>query len=183
MANTHCCVGACVVQQFLQPDVFISTILEAEQTSIATSIIDAVEEGKLDALKALAGLKKLEAITNAATERDEKKNPIAAKAEQLQNYVLETAATYGQKKFDAFGATFNQTEVGTKYDWSKCNDPKLIELQAAAEKAAKELKERKEMLKNLPAAGITVTDEETGETSTIYPPAKSSTSTVSVSFK
>src|SRR5690348_4972499 len=80
------------------------------------------------------------------------------------------------------GVKFALAEVGTAYDFSQCNDIVLDELEATAREAADAVKVRKEFLKTVPAKGLIITDEETGDTFTVYPPAKSSRSSFKVSL-
>lgn len=165
------------------PVTLTNILLQSDAATIVHNIVEAVDEGVVDALKALAAIKKLESIADVATNKDPKKNKHADLALLLQTHVSDASQKQPEKKFSMYGATFTKTEAGTKYDWSKCEDPQLVMLEQAAKKATDALKERQEFLKNLPDGGMIVTDEETGETSRIYRPAKSSTSTVSVSFK
>lgn len=165
----------------------------ADKHYIAARIIQSIEEGEMDPLKALSGLKAIESLVSILTDKNPKTNKWADKAIALQSHVTDAADSYNEKKFSLYGATFTKTEVGTKYDWATCNDPKLAELEKAKADADKALKERQEFLKTVPPAkigehgnkegGLLVTDEETGETYRIYQPTKTSTSTVSVSFK
>lgn len=155
----------------------------ADKDYIAGRIIQAVEDGEMDPLKALSGLKAMESLVSTLTDKNPKTNRHADKAILLQQHITDAAGVYNEKKFSLYGATFTKTEVGTKYDYSQCNDSKLAELEKAAKDAADALKKRQEFLKTVPVEGLAVTDTDTGETYTVYPPAKSSTSTVSVSFK
>ena len=155
----------------------------ADKDYIAGRIIQAVEDGEMDPLKALSGLKAMESLVSTLTDKNPKTNRHADKAILLQQHITDAAFAYNTKKFSLYGATFTKTEVGTKYDYSKCNDAKLAELENAAKDAADALKKRQEFLKTVPVEGLAITDTETGETYTVYPPSKSSTSTVSVSFK
>ena len=45
------------------------------------------------------------------------------------------------------------------------------------------IKKHEELLKNFPIEGVRITDEITGETYKVFPPAKKSTTVVSVSLK
>lgn len=156
----------------------------ADKDYIAEKILQAVEEGEMDALKALSGLKAMEGLISILTDKNPKTNRKADKAISFQSHISDAAGNYNEKKFSLYGATFTKTEVGTKYDYSLCNDTKLIELEKAAKDAADTLKKRQEFLKTVdPKDGLSILDESTGETYTVYPPSKSSTSTVSVSFK
>lgn len=155
----------------------------ADKDYIASRIIQAVEDGEMDPLKALSGLKAIESLISTLTDKNPKTNRHADKAILLQQHITDAAGYYNEKKFSLYGATFTKTEVGTKYDYSQCNDAKLIELEKAAKDATDALKKRQEFLKSVDPKGLDVFDSETGETYTVYPPSKSSTSTVSVSFK
>lgn len=82
----------------------------------------------------------------------------------------------------ARGVKFTLSEVGTVYDFSKCNDLMLEELESKAREAADAVKVRKEFLKTVPVKGLIVTDPESGDTYTVYPPSKSSKSSFKVSL-
>jgi hypothetical protein len=95
--------------------------------------------------------------------------------------VLYESAHYG-KTFQFMNAKCEQKEVNTKYDFSLCGDEKLVELEAAAKQAADELKKRQDFLKTVPLSGLDILNSETGETYKIYPPSKSSTTTLIISI-
>lgn len=162
---------------------FTEVFIQADKEQLATQIVDAVEAGFIDPLKALAAVKAMEKIVDILTNKDPKKNKLADKAMLLQSYITDAADKQPEKQFGMYGATFKKTEVGVKYDFSQTGDSKLQELEAAAKAATDALKARQDFLKTVPCTGLIVTDETTGETYTVYPPAKSSTSTVSVSWK
>ncbi len=113
----------------------------------------------------------------------EKVKEEAAADPEWRDMIRAEVAKYGK---DAWvtprGVKFEAAEVGTKYDFSKCNDPELLELEEIARKANDALKERKEFLKTIPAAGIVVVADETGAVDRIYPPSKSSTSSYKISL-
>jgi len=155
----------------------------ADKHYIAARIIQSIEDGEMDPLKALSGLKAIESLVTILTDKNPKTNKWADKAIALQSHITDSAGAYNEKKFSLYGATFTKTEVGTKYDYSLCNDAKLPELEKAAKDAADALKKRQDFLKTVDPKGLEVLDTETGNVFTVYPPSKSSTSTVSVSFK
>lgn len=80
------------------------------------------------------------------------------------------------------GVKFTLAEVGNSFDYSKCNDRELLNLETEAESAKMKLNERKEFLKKVPAKGLRMVDFESGEEYFIYPPAKSSRSSFKVSL-
>ena len=99
-----------------------------------------------------------------------------------RDILLEEATKYG-KAFDYQNAKFSIREVGTKYDYSQCGDLMLAELQQCSERANVALKARQDFLKVVPVPGVLFTDEITGETYKIYPPSKTSTTSVAVTLK
>ncbi len=80
------------------------------------------------------------------------------------------------------GTEFSITEAGTKYDYSKCNDSVYNDLCVSLDYAKEKVKDRETFLKALKAP-MTVVDEDSGEIVEIFPPSKTSTTTVKVTFK
>lgn len=80
------------------------------------------------------------------------------------------------------GSEFSIVEAGTKYDFSGCNDLEYKSLEFTLEKAKEALKQREMFLKAIKEP-LQVIDESSGEVFTIYPPKKTSTTTVKVTFK
>jgi hypothetical protein len=140
-------------------------------------VLEQIEEGYVDALRVHTYIKNMEAILDTFT--DEKKG--YELATRYKASLLTEAEKYG-KQFEKYNATFQIKEAGTKLDWTVCNDivlNELLDLQKATDKL---IKNRQEYLRTLPAKGVETVDEETGEVVMLYPPAKSSTTTVSVSL-
>lgn len=79
------------------------------------------------------------------------------------------------------GASLCTTETGVRYDFSACGDTRWNEL--AKQKAAieEQLKEREKFLKAI-SGKQSIVDDETGELLTLYPPTKTSTTSVRVTF-
>lgn len=80
------------------------------------------------------------------------------------------------------GAEFSIVEAGTKYDFSDCNDLEYKALEFSLEKTKEALKQREMFLKSIKEP-LQLIDEDSGEVYVIYPPKKSSTTTVKVTFK
>ena len=144
---------------------------KAQRATFVSDIIARLEEGNAKPLEvhlqAKAMIEIAEALIADNTYRD---------------ILLEEATKYG-KAFDYQNAKFSIREVGTKYDYSQCGDLMLAELQERSERATKALKERQDFLKVVPTSGVLFTDEITGETYKIYPPSKTSTTSVAVTLK
>lgn len=80
------------------------------------------------------------------------------------------------------GSEFSIVEAGVKYDYSDCNDLEYNTLSIQLEALKSTLKERETFLKSIKQP-MQMIDENSGEVFTIYPPKKSSTTTLKVTFK
>lgn len=89
---------------------------------------------------------------------------------------LTEISKYGKELTTSTGTKIELMEAGVKYDFSKCNDEILDEMQKQADELETKIKERKEFLKKLPVEGLDVISMH-GEMQRIYRPSKSSTST------
>lgn len=135
-------------------------------------------DGEVNPLKVHVQMKCFEEIIAMCT--DANKYPDTAK--RYKAMILDEAQKHG-KTFEFHSAKIEQKEVGTSYDWTKCEDEKLntlLEMQADLNRL---VKERQEFLKTVPEGGLIITDESTGETRKVYKPSKSSTTAISVSLK
>lgn len=86
-------------------------------------------------------------------------------------------AKYGQSMTTSTGTRIELAEVGTKYDYVFCEDDIYNELVMRRDALDEQIKERQQFLKTLPSEGIDIINED-GVVSRIYPPSKSSTSSV-----
>ena len=68
-----------------------------------------------------------------------------------------------------------------KYDPSRYTVYQMLDQKL--ESVANEVKQREAFLKTVPAKGMIITDELSGETFTVYPPAKSSSTSIAVTLK
>lgn len=80
------------------------------------------------------------------------------------------------------GSEFSIVEAGVKYDFSDCNDLEHASLIVTLNTAKEALKQRESFLKTLKEP-MQMIDENGGEVYTVYPPKKSSTTTLKVTFK
>ena len=93
-------------------------------------------------------------------------------------------------RFTFHNSKFEIKEAGSKYDYTLCNDKiyetlrkkAYVELSKELEEITIKVKEREKFLKSIPSAGQMIVDADTGEISTLYPPSKTSTTTVSVTL-
>lgn len=152
-------------------------ISKSERKNFAVAIVDSIEAGEVDPLKIHVQVKSIEDILNRLT--DNKKYPETAN--KYRASLLNTAMQNG-KKFDYQNGKFEIKEAGVKYDYSQCGDEVLNTMYAKQEKLDNAVKERETFLKTVPVKGLVITDEETGETITVYPPSKTSSTTVQVTL-
>lgn len=143
-----------------------------QRQDFAIRVVEAFDNGMADPLKVHLQVKCMEDIIkllNANT--------------RYKSHVLDAASTYGQKSFEFQNSKVEIKEVGVKYDYSKCGDPILEELYNHQEMTEAKIKARETLLKATSEKGMIITDDQTGETFTVYPPAKSSTTSVAITLK
>lgn len=143
-----------------------------QRQSFVINTVQALESGNVDPLKIHLQVKCMEDIIKLMNSNSIYKSAI-----------LEAAQKYGQKSFEFMNSKVEIKEVGVKYDFSKCEDPILDELYNQKEMMDEKIKVRETMVKTFPAKGVVITDDSTGETFTVYPPAKSSTTSVAITLK
>lgn len=151
---------------------------KAQRKSFCLQIIEQVENGLVDPLQVHVYLKNLEAIFKTLTDEKTGKEY----ATRYKSALMDAAEKQGGKSFDLYNAGFQIKEAGTKYDFSKCNANDLLELYTKQEELNAEIEKAEKFLKALPIEGIQRVDEN-GEVVMLYPPSKTSTTTVSVTLK
>lgn len=151
---------------------------KAQRRSFCLQVIEQLENGNADPLQIHVFLKNLEQIFKTFTDEKVGKD-LAARYRTALMFAVDTEPG---NQFEKYNAKFQVKETGVKYDETVCNDPVITKLLQEQEHIDNEVKERMEFLKTIPEGGLVVTDQETGETTTIYKPAKSSTTTVSVTL-
>lgn len=134
------------------------------------AIVSFVNSGDLNSLDIALAMKSLEELTTQVRKQLRDKTDL-----------IEEAEKHGKGKFTYKGADIQVKEAGVSYDFSSCNDNNLKELESEIANLVSESKDRKTFLKSL-KKGIVVVDEDTGETNTIYPPVKKSTTTVMITL-
>jgi hypothetical protein len=93
------------------------------------------------------------------------------------DYLRYEVAKYGGTHTTPSGTRIELAEVGTKYDYVFCEDDIIDDMVIQREALDERIKERQEFLKRLPVEGIDIISQH-GEVKRIYPPSKSSTSSV-----
>ena len=140
---------------------------KAEREQFVAGIVESIEEGQVSPLKIHLQIKAMEDII------EQLKSNTA-----YRNYLLSEAEKHG-KKFEYMNAEIAIREVGTKYDYSNSADEHLYELMEQKSALDTAIKNRQRMLKSLPIEGLA--DPVNGNM--LYPPVKSSTTSVVVSLK
>lgn len=143
-----------------------------EQSIMAAQFAKSIADGEVSPLDAVAKMKSIQEVIN-----------LFLKDESVCSAVIEEIEKYGKGETPtANGASFQVKEVGVKYDFSNCNDAVWNRLKEQSDKINEELKEREKYLKAIKNPKTEI-DEESGEIYTINPPAKSSTTSYTVTFK
>lgn len=83
---------------------------------------------------------------------------------------------HGKQVVTLYGTKIELAEVGTKYDYSNCGDSEYNQLIQQMEALESAIKERQTWLKSIPASGVDILIGD--EVCRIYPPSKSSTSSI-----
>ncbi len=145
---------------------------KVQRQSFVTMLIDSLDNGNVDPLKIHLQVKCMEDIIKQLNESPTYKEAVLSKAQ-----------TYASKEFDFINSKISIREVGTKYDFSNCEDPIYSQLETQSKELSEKLKQRAEFLKKAPSEGTVIVDEQTGETTKVFPPSKTSTTSVVVSLK
>lgn len=141
---------------------------KAQRTSFVNMIREAATDGNAKPLNILLQAKCMAEVAKAITD-----DPT------LKDLYLSEGVKEG-KKFTYLNAEFQQKEVGTKYDYSDCNNPVLSDLLAQQEVLTAKIKEQETLLKSIPT-GQEIVHAETG--CMMKAPIKTSTTQLTVSLK
>jgi hypothetical protein len=142
---------------------------KADRHAFAQTVIKSIKDGHSDPLKVHHQVKCLEDLIKSITNDPDYKV-----------LTLSEASKYG-KSFDHYNARFEIKEMGVKYDYSVCNDPVYNKLKAQLTVLEDEIKAREKYLKAIPTSGIEQVFED--EIVTVYPPNKTSTTSITVNLK
>lgn len=140
-----------------------------QRAELVQQTINRISEGELSPLKAHLQVKAMEDIIAAIT-----------KDERYRDMLLDEAAKYG-KSFDFGIGKFSTKETGVRYAYDQCNDPILAELTAQNDELLEKIKSRQKFLQTVPLEGMDIRVGD--ELVTVYPPSKSSTTSVTVTLK
>jgi hypothetical protein len=142
---------------------------KAERQTFTQSVIKGIEDGISDPLKIHIQIKCLEDLIKQLT------------SNSIYKECLTTEASKYGKTFEHLNAKFEIKEMGVKYDFGACGCPIMNDLLSQQSELEKAIKERQTFLKSIPAQGLqTLIDD---EVITLYPPTKTSTTSISVTLK
>lgn len=140
------------------------------QKATAQTLVTKVVEGEADPIQVFSTVK---AVVESLTIFLKDKSVVETTAAAVEKYG-NTGALFN-------GANLCIAEVGVKYDFSVCEDPEWNELAAQRAELDAKIKARETFLRGIPREA-TIVNEDTGEITKIFPPAKSSSTSVKVTF-
>lgn len=141
----------------------------AEVARFSKQLIQDVKEGQINPLKLLVMLRSLEAVSELVRE-------------EIQTEIQTEAEKHSEKKFDAYGAIIEKSELGTKYAYTKSGDIEWEQLNSELETITRRKTERETFLKSLKEP-LTLVNPDTGEVYDIKPPFKTSKSGIKIYLK
>lgn len=95
---------------------------------------------------------------------------------EYTDYLREEIAKYGKAATLPTGTKLELAETNVRYEYSQCNDPILFQLENQLTEIEEQIVSRKNMLKALRPEGMEIAIDD--EKIQIYPPSKTSTSSV-----
>lgn len=134
----------------------------------ATQIVTALDNGEVNPLDLKLAFKAIEDLGKKVKG-------------SLDTHLVETASKY-EKTFMYKGSEFTTMEAGVKYDYSVCGHQEYNDLVSEMTRIDKRMKEIEKDLKGIKGSRTEV-NEDTGEIIKLYPPKKTSTTTVSTTIK
>lgn len=154
----------------------LQTIDEAVYGLDITKVNDAiqhltkgVEDGLINPLELLTKIRATEKVLDGVLTN-------------IRDLMVTEALKYGKDPIIVNGVEMKVQEAGTKYDYSKCNHPEYNILVNQKNHISDQMKDLEAILKANKTSWEHV-DTSTGETFTIYPPTKTSTTTVICKIK
>lgn len=149
-------------------DLSLFETTKSERQDFAQSVVNNLKDGLSDPLKVHLQVKCMEDLIKQITSHPDYKD-----------LTLDEAAKYG-KSFEMHNAKFEVKEMGVKYDYSNCGDPIYNRLAEELAELEKKVKDRQAFLKAVqPGTELLIEDE----VIVLYPPIKTSTTSITVNLK
>jgi hypothetical protein len=146
-------------------------VSKANREELAIQIVEAMDAGELNPLDIHYQVKAMEDFIKVLTSNS-----------RYKDYVLTEGMKHG-KSFEFNGSKMEIKETGVKYDYSNCGDQEWSAIEVEINRRKELQKEREKFLKSVPAEGIEIVSNETGEVIKVYPPSKTSTTSIAVTLK
>lgn len=140
----------------------------AQVDEFAAYVQERLENGEIDALRVYSLCKGMMKAMEACVS-------------VLQEKATEEAQQYG-KTFEKHNFKYEVKEVGVKYIFDNCNDPKLFSFTTKLNEAKADVDARQKFLKSLKQP-VEIADDDTGEVFTVNPAVKTSKTSVTVEMK
>jgi hypothetical protein len=141
---------------------------KSERQNFAEQITNNLLEGLADPLKVHLQVKCMEDLIKQITSNS-----------VYKDLLVTEAAKFG-KSFEHHNAKFEIKETGVKYDYESCSDPILKDLEDELALLESKIKDRQSFLKSIKGTiEILIGDELV----TLYPPVKTSTTSVTINLK
>lgn len=144
---------------------------EASITTAVQGLRNQILDGEVDALQAFVTLGKIEKVVSEVK-----------KDATVLDYALGAYDKYNAKDVTLGDCKVSAVEAGVKYYFSECGDAVLEELYKEEAGVKAKIKDRETFLKSVKKKTL-IADPETGEIYSICPPAKSSKTTLKLTFK
>ena len=149
-------------------DLSLFETTKSERQDFAQRVVNGLKDGLSDPLKVHLQVKCMEDLIKQITSHPDYKD-----------LTLDEAAKYG-KSFEHYNAKFEIKEMGVKYDYSNCGDPIYNRLAEELAELEKKVKDRQAFLKAVqPGTELLIEDE----VIVLYPPIKTSTTSITVNLK
>ena len=145
---------------------------KSEQQTAANCFISGILEGERNPLEFIIWIKGLMESFN-----------LTLKDDRVKDLILNEIDKNGGKEASAFGVKFQQKEMGVSYDYTVCGDPEYDQLASEMEDLKARMKEREKFLLGIPAEGLPMVDQETGDCYKIIRPLRRASLGYSVTFK
>ncbi len=143
-----------------------------QRASFVNDVIIKVENGEVNPLLIQLQLKCMEDIIKQITSNPYYKTALVDEAEKMDG-----------KSFQFHNSKMEIKEAGVKYHFDKTNDFFLNDAEEQLKPLTESIKARQDFLKTIPKEGMEILNEQTGEMVRVYPPYKTSTTTIQVSLK
>lgn len=143
-----------------------------QRKSFVDNVIAKIEAGEINPLTVLLQLKSMEDIIKQITSN-----------EAFKKFAVDEAENIDSKSFSFHNSKMEIKETGVKYHFDRTGDwihQRIDQIEASTKE---QKKQREDFLKTLPSEGMELLNEETGEMVRVYPPYKTSSTTVTVTLK